>query len=67
MIWNRRKHEREKRLAEAKAAAVASAEQLQDSRAVLHRARNIGAEIRRNRERNHWGQALDHVIERGRA
>lgn len=67
MIWNRRKHERAKRLAEAKAAMDESTQQVADSRATLRRARNIGAEIRRNRERNHWGQALDHVIERGRA
>jgi len=67
MKWRKHKKEREQRLAEAKAAAEASAEQLQDSRTTLHRARSIGAELRRSRERNHYSQTLDYLIERGRA
>lgn len=36
MIWGRRKHDREQRLAEAKQAAADSAIEVQESRATLH-------------------------------
>lgn len=67
MIWSRRKREREARLTEALGALEESTQQVEASRATLHRAYNIGHELKRGRERNHYSQALDNLIERGRA
>lgn len=66
MSWRRHKREREHRLAEAKAAFEASERQVERSRITLHRAYDIGLELKRGRERNHYSQALSNLIERGR-
>lgn len=67
MIWGRRKHDREQRLAEAKQAAADSAIEVQESRATLHYALAVSRKIRGGRERNHYSQVLEDLIERGRA